>query len=62
MVLLGWAICIDSAVGAVFVHFVNAEEERIVENVDDALAGHNRVVAKVFISSVLIVFELERVP
>lgn len=50
-------ICINAAVRSVFVHLVDSEQERIVENVDDALAGLYRIFLERFVPSILIIFQ-----
>lgn len=54
-------ICVNATVRAILVDFIDAEEEWIVENVDDALARHYRIITIWTRSSVLVILKFKRV-
>ena len=61
MDLFWGTICINATVGTIFIHFTDAKQERIIENVDDTFTRHNWIITEIFIPSVLIIRQFERV-
>jgi len=52
-------IGIDATIGSIFADLVDAKQKWIVENIDDALAGYDWIIAIAFVAAVLIIRQLE---